>query len=44
MPDLIRHPETISLLDSGFRRNDIKTKELNIYAFIIAVIATCPAI
>ncbi len=22
MPDLIRHPETLKRLDSGFRRND----------------------
>ena len=35
MPDLIRHPEPINLLDSGFRRNDGKTENPAFYEFII---------
>jgi hypothetical protein len=31
MPDLIRNPEVLGLLDSGFRRNDDKIEFLTFY-------------
>jgi hypothetical protein len=49
VPDQVRDDgsgiqKPFNILDSGFRRNDTKIKELNIYTFIIAALATCPTI
>ena len=49
IPDQVRDDgsgiqKQFNLLDSGFRRNDTKTKEVKIYVFIIAVMAACLAI
>jgi hypothetical protein len=39
MPDLIRHPDVLNLLDSGFRRNDRKMEKVTFYETVKLLIS-----